>query len=295
MSTPLLTPQITRQGRWLPFIRNEKNASYAFYLPHDVDNGNGDGLARSSPASDFTSAQLDEWFRDLHPSGYADEPTGHAWTDATYKQLLLLRKTAWCAFDNRCTCEYGYSDTWQPLIQSERMKGVIRGITAAVSKVVGLDDDLNCVNLNYYPTGGGVGFHADDEFLFDGLNRDTRIISLSLCSPCVSRSDSTATTDHRNWGARKFQVKRKGNKYESDISEIILRHGDLITMEGMFQKHYLHSVWPGDSKGYMNHDLCQGERINLTWRTIVRHLDGSSECRGMACPLSKTAEARYSS
>ena len=28
---------------------------------------------------------------------------------------------------------------------------------------------------------------------------------------------------------------------------------------------------------------CQGERINLTWRTIVKHLDGSDECRGMVC------------
>jgi hypothetical protein len=71
------------------------------------------------------------------------------------------------------------------------------------------------------------------------------------------------------------------------VSEITLRHGDIITMEGMFQRHYLHSVWPGDddNRAHVNHERCRGERINLTWRTIVRHLDGSDECRGLVCPL----------
>ena len=154
-------------------------------------------------------------------------------------------------------------------------------------------NELNCVNLNYYPEGGGVGFHADDEFLFDGLNRETRIISLSLCSPPNASDNATDGNNANNdWGARKFQVKRKGKKYASDIKEIVLRHGDLMSMEGMFQKHYLHSVWPGDSKGHLDHELCQGERINLTWRTLVCHLDGSAEFRGMVCPLHVLEQGR---
>lgn len=171
------------------------------------------------------------------------------------------------------------------------MMHVLQEITSAVSAIVGLDDsELNSVNLNYYPRGGGVAFHADDEFLFDGLNCETRIVSLSLCStaPAGDVADNIDKDNNtNNFGARKFQVKQKGKKYESSqVSEIILRHGDLMTMEGMFQKHYLHSVWPGDSKKYVDHELCRGERINLTWRTIVRHLDGSPECRGLMCPLS---------
>lgn len=60
-------------------------------------------------------------------------------------------------------------------------------------------------------------------------------------------------------------------------------------MEGYFQKFYLHSVWPGDSKDYSDSKYCQGERINLTWRTIVKHLDGSEACRGRSCPLALPA------
>ena len=60
-------------------------------------------------------------------------------------------------------------------------------------------------------------------------------------------------------------------------------------MEEVFQKYYLDSVWPGDSKKRAadndDADLCQGERINLIWRTIVCHLDGSNDCRGLVCPL----------
>ena len=65
-------------------------------------------------------------------------------------------------------------------------------------------------------------------------------------------------------------------------------------MEGMFQKFYLHSVWPGDDveNVHIDDDKCQGERINLTWRTIVRHLDGSDECRGLICPMSKKSKIK---
>ena len=147
-------------------------------------------------------------------------------------------------------------------------------------------DGFNSVNLNYYPMGGGVGYHADDEFLFDGLNQSIRIVSLSLCA---------RNHDGGHDGERLFQVKGKLNNGEvrceegGTISEITLKHGDIVTMEGMFQKFYLHSVWPGDDveNVHIDDDRCQGERINLTWRTIVRHLDGSDECRGLICPMSK--------
>lgn len=173
------------------------------------------------------------------------------------------------------------------------MKTVIAEITKAISRAVLGNDtggqntppEFDCCNLNYYPRGGGVGFHADDEFLFDGLRRPVRIVSLSLTPP---------SSDKSGFGARKFQVRRKqegedGNtaheKYNDDVTEVMLKHGDIMTMEGYFQKHYLHSVWPGDSKEYMDHAHTQGERINLTWRAIVQHLDGSEECMGKVCPL----------
>merc|ERR1712039_1010741 len=134
---------------------------------------------------------------------------------------------------------------------------------------------LNSVNLNYYPSGGGIGFHSDDEFLFDGLNRDCCIISLSLCGPSIQR---------------KFQIRaKKFWKHDEEIYDLMIGHGDLMTMEGLFQLFYLHSVWPGDDLHQESDPFTQGERINLTWRTIVRHLDGSDECKNFKCPLASVA------
>ena len=72
---------------------------------------------------------------------------------------------------------------------------------------------------------------------------------------------------------------------EGADAAVLLGHCDLMTMEGLHQAYYLHSVWPGDSKEHTEHELTHGERINLTWRTIVCHLDGGDECKGMCCPL----------
>lgn len=175
------------------------------------------------------------------------------------------------------------------------MLTVLCDITSVITTVVGGSgaeghDGLNSVNLNYYPMGGGVGYHADDEFLFDGLNQSILIVSLSLCA----RNHEVGGHD----GERIFQVKRKRRNIDTDkgevrcveggtISEITLHHGDIMTMEGMFQKCYLHSVWPGDDveNVHIDYDRCHGQRINLTWRTIVRHLDGSDECCGLICPM----------
>ncbi|KAL7552217.1 hypothetical protein ACHAWF_018120 [Thalassiosira exigua] len=276
---PTLSPLDRR--RWRPFVEDDGSSCYSYVLRHAPDASDATVDAGASPPS-FPTSKLDEWFARLHPSAFEDEVPGSAWTDASYKGRRLLRKTAWHAFEERCACAYGYSDTWQPLLSSEKMASVLEEVASAVSRVAGLDDgELNSVNLNYYPRGGGVGYHADDEFLFDGLNRPTRIVSLSLCS----RAAGDGKGVDPNHGARLFQVKRKGDEAD-EVRDIVLRHGDLMTMEGMFQKHYLHSVWPGDSDEHKDQELCRGERINLTWRTIVRHLDGSAECRGLICPLS---------
>ena len=87
-----------------------------------------------------------------------------------------------------------------------------------------------------------MGWHADDEFLFDGLRREARIVSLSLCGTSWRREDGGGDGSDsigRNWGVRKFQVRRKGKKNADDVREILLGHGDLMTMEGLFQKYYL--------------------------------------------------------
>eukprot|EP00931_Biecheleriopsis_adriatica_P075204 TRINITY_DN49127_c0_g1_i1.p1 TRINITY_DN49127_c0_g1~~TRINITY_DN49127_c0_g1_i1.p1 ORF type:complete len:248 (+),score=52.10 TRINITY_DN49127_c0_g1_i1:54-797(+) len=237
----------------------------------------------------------------LHPKSYSIAavgagtsfvPSGNiSWTDAQYDGKVLLRKTAWCTLGKDCTCNYEYSDTNQGRVTDEKMLAAVRGITAAVAAVTGLGSLLNSVNLNYYPTGGGVGFHADDEELFDGLARDTAIVSLSLCEE----------NGRSKLGARRFEVRLKRAFVEGsaagqepkreEIVAVELQHGDIMTMEGLHQLFYLHSVWPGDADGQEfqgRENLADdgvgynvtGARINLTWRNIVAHQE-SCPCRQM--------------
>lgn len=289
MASPLLlTPDkcpVEYKARWKPLVEDHETRSYSYHLPYD------------ELKTPFVSPeQLDQWFQALHPSNYTSSADDNAWSDAHYQGDLLLRKTAWIVLQENCTCEYGYSDTWQPISNSRALNQVVREITN-VLLVVTACPTINACNLNYYPQGGGVGFHADDEFLFDVQRQaNTCILSLSLGGSRPTTNTNANDDNDRNWGAREFLVKpqQEGereqdtqDKYDDRVQEVILRHGDILTMEGQFQNHYFHSVWPGDSKQHMDHPLCQGERINLTWRTIVQHLDGSEDtCRGIQCPLS---------
>ena len=288
--------------RWTPLLHDPARRSYAYLLRRGAH---------------LCDAQLAAWFDALHPRACAD---AGAWTAAHYRGEELLRRTAWAVLDSRCQCEYGYSDTWQPCVTDERMLRVLREISVVVAAACGLPTCLspattaapdaswpaiNAVNLNYYPCGGGVGWHADDEFLFDSLRRDTAIISLSLCSApdkgrrlfqirlkaAFRQGDGSAGSTVMGGEAAAASRKPIGAvaaalaRGENADAAVVLGHGDLITMEGLHQAHYLHSVWPGDSKAHTGHELAHGERINLTWRTIVRHLDGSDACKGMSCPL----------
>lgn len=244
---------------WQLFLGDSAKRSFAYVL-------------RRQDNAHFSPALLQQWFEALHPDNLGEG----SWDKSYYQGQELLRKTAWWTMEAGCTCEYGYSDTWQKRITNLKMQKAIEDITRVVKDACGMEE-LNSVNMNYYPTGGGVGFHADDEFLFDGLERDVAIISLSLCSKGGANGQ----------GRRKFQVRLKKafQKEGSDeeVHDLCLEHGDLASMEGLHQLFYLHSVWPGDSQEYTEHPLTQGERINLTWRTIVKHLDGSDECKGLRC------------
>lgn len=108
----------------------------------------------------------------------------------------------------------------------------------------------NSCNANLYEDGAhSVGWHSDDERLFQGKFQDCRILSLSLGT------------------ARKFEVRmnwpEEGKETIRPMNRLVLGDGDLSFMEGMFQKHYMHRVPPEPG--------AQGPRINLTWRWNVKH------------------------
>merc|ERR1712060_614764 len=81
-------------------------------------------------------------------------------------------------------------------------------------------------NANLYENGSqAVGWHSDDEPLFQGLRQDIRILSLSL-------------------GQRRTFVIRKNWPEDGEVSsyKMFLGNGALCTMEGMLQKHFQHRV-----------------------------------------------------
>merc|ERR1719506_1787897 len=99
-------------------------------------------------------------------------------------------------------------------------------------------------NLNLYEDGGmSVGWHADDERLFQGKFRDIRILSLSFGA------------------ARRFELRlnwpEQGVDSVRPTWRMKLNNGDLMSMEGMAQKHTQHRV--------PKEEHITQPRINLTW------------------------------
>lgn len=209
-------------------------------------------------------SELSQWFEALHPLKYT---TASPWSQGHHAGKELLRKTAWWVAAP-CTCSYSYADTCQPPVQDTKFKELVATITERIAAVCGLEGTPpNSCNLNYYPEGGGVGWHADSEPIFGSDADEKLIISLSL-------SSSPAT------GKRHFDIRRCGHSSTGcgTCYSVELAHGDLVTMQGMFQTEWQHSIWPGDDEctretasSAANRRTALGERINLTFRWVTRH------------------------
>lgn len=159
----------------------------------------------------------------------------------------IPRKTCWMVKAG-CDCKYRYGGIE---VAPQKFPSWMNELMELVLKPCGLSqkDWPNSCNLNLYEDGGmTVGWHADDEKLFQGRFRDCRIISLSLGA------------------TRKFELRLNWpEEEEAQITRLTLRGGDLLTMEGMTQKHFQHRVPREGTKE---------PRINLTWRWVKKHLPG---------------------
>lgn len=172
--------------------------------------------------------------------------TCRAWMDAllTQGQWSQLpdvpRKVAWYVSEDFADCPYRYSGLEYDAVVFPPFMQEIR---AALCEVCGIppEEYPNSCNINVYADNRQeVGWHSDDEVLFQGLCQDTRIISLSLGS------------------ARDFCWRLQGTT--DTLGCAPLGDGDIMTMEGLFQKHYKHAVPVSDAPA--------GTRINLTFRWI---------------------------
>ena len=162
-----------------------------------------------------------------------------------WQQLAgMPRKTAWLVAGG-CTCKYAYGKFQ---VGPQAFPAWMDEILSKIMPLLGIENKSgwpDSCNLNLYKDGNdGVGWHADDEALFQGTQQKINIISLSLGA------------------ARTFQL--KGTWQGASVEQILLHHGDLCTMEGFTQKYYVHKV---------PREFAQGARINLTWRWVVKHLD----------------------
>jgi len=183
--------------------------------------------------------------------GAVPEETCARWFNAHVEQGKwhqpkdIPRKTAWYVNPDCMDCPYRYGGLEYKAVPFPPFMLEIRD---EVCRLCGIppNEAPNCCNVNIYADQTHeVGWHSDDEVLFQGLAGDTRIISLSLGVPRDFCWRLQGTTDL--------------------IGRAPLGNGDVATMEGLFQKHYKHAV-PVCSDA-------RGARINMTFRWIVAKAD----------------------
>eukprot|EP00927_Polykrikos_kofoidii_P019330 TRINITY_DN19023_c0_g1_i1.p1 TRINITY_DN19023_c0_g1~~TRINITY_DN19023_c0_g1_i1.p1 ORF type:complete len:343 (-),score=38.42 TRINITY_DN19023_c0_g1_i1:120-1148(-) len=196
---------------------------------------------------ELPAGTLTHLYRSVYDGAHWDQPkrpqTGE----------FLPRKTDWMVAE-RCRCKYRYGGVEVDPSEFPPWMEELLEVCMPLCGIRGRARWPNCCNLNLYEDGGmTVGWHADDEELFQGSSSDCPIVSFSLGQ------------------ARTFELKPTDSKEgEPATCKIEIRSGDLLTMEGLTQKHYLHRV---------PRQKTAGPRINLTWRWIRKH-----QAR---CPLSR--------
>eukprot|EP00927_Polykrikos_kofoidii_P038540 TRINITY_DN32940_c0_g1_i1.p1 TRINITY_DN32940_c0_g1~~TRINITY_DN32940_c0_g1_i1.p1 ORF type:complete len:538 (+),score=86.95 TRINITY_DN32940_c0_g1_i1:81-1616(+) len=191
----------------------------------------------------FPDSLLAEWWECLS----SRIPWARPWTRMPAKEERLLPRSACWFTDAGCMCKYDYGSTSFPPIP---VPAWLDTITERVCDACGLACRPNSVNVNRYESGSdAVGWHSDNEPLFEACDHDSLIISLSLGA------------------SRTFRL--RPNDDPTQVTSLLLKHGDLCTMEGRCQKHFRHCV-PLEPE-------TQSPRINLTWRWVRRHQS--------SCPL----------
>lgn len=222
MGLQLLGEMASQLGHpgWQYVLTDESRRSYAGYRK-----------------STFTPEQTRTFYQAVHD--------GTNWLQPEGPHGPIPRKTAWMVSDP-CTCVYRYGSIEVPPQTYPPWMLQIMGVMMPLCGLPNMQQWPTCCNLNLYQDGGmSVGWHSDDERLFQGKFQDIRIISLSLGA------------------ARTFELRANWpEEGEQPLCKMTLGDGDLATMEGMLQKHFQHRV---------PKERAQGARINLTWRWVVKH------------------------
>lgn len=231
-------------GTWQPLVWDEARRCFAFHLPGALEPG------------------LAEHF-------FVRLRDGAPWQSLMDKtKTKVARSTVWWTRNKACNCAYTYGeDTRVQAPADEEFRKTMEDLIHCVfEQFPTLPPEAwpNCANLNLYSEGvEGVGWHADDELIFMGTLRDCPILSLSL------------------GGMREFWIALQSEgapDARQSIVEVDLRDGDLLTMEGLIQKHCMHCVPRASPSDLRRQQL----RINVTFRWMRLHKP--------QCPYAKVAQ-----
>eukprot|EP00404_Azadinium_spinosum_P025299 CAMPEP_0180612272 /NCGR_PEP_ID=MMETSP1037_2-20121125/30275_1 /TAXON_ID=632150 /ORGANISM="Azadinium spinosum, Strain 3D9" /LENGTH=459 /DNA_ID=CAMNT_0022631867 /DNA_START=63 /DNA_END=1444 /DNA_ORIENTATION=+ len=226
---PLMT--VADQGKqansdWSALLVDEAHRSYVAYCPKAID-------------ANIAWVWFSRLFTELPWQDLCD-------SNHQKNGQVIPRRTIFTVMPG-CSCVYKYSGVRVPPTIEPGVVGEIRKYCAAMAGFT-TDSQPNCCNINLYRDGrDSVGWHTDNEEIFESEYNDACILSLSLGA------------------SRKFQLKRQQTEADPHPKTVtaIVSHGDLCTMEGRFQRYYLHEV----PKMF---DVKES-RINLTWRWITKH------------------------
>jgi alkylated DNA repair dioxygenase AlkB len=165
----------------------------------------------------------------------------------------LYEETPWIPINNKyhtcwftqhgCKCNYSYANKQSKSFSPAPFTPLLERLAEQLAIVTGHLQGFNSCNANLYENNfASLGLHADDEELF-GYHYDEKfIVSFSLGA------------------AREFLIRIKSEGH--DISHKI-QHGEILTMERLFQTECLHGVPVAPS--------VDSPRINLTFRNVVNH------------------------
>lgn len=225
-TNPSLHPELKLIGRsasgWKYVLVDSDRRSFAGHLPRS-----GSGLSE----------------RDLYTfMRRINEELDSYWRSNLHTKGVSSRQTAWVVAGN-CQCAFSYGGDAVKPSPWPRCMDELMEIIMPLCGLGGVENKAawpNSCNLNRYSGNDSIGWHSDNSPLFQGLEQDACIISLSL------------------GGARTFNLRSAElpEPAREDVN-IRLEHGDLCTMEGRLQRYYVHRVQGSKSAK---------PRINLTWR-----------------------------
>ena len=147
-------------------------------------------------------------------------------------------QTAWFV-KKPCSCSYSYS---RHNVKCRPFVPILQTLVDIVERIL-YEKGFNAININNYTNEkSALGYHSDGESLFQAKIRDSCIVSISFGA------------------TRRFAIRNLQCGAEKITP---LQHGDICTMEGLFQKFYEHSI--------LRESCCTGRWFNLTLRKIVQH------------------------